>query len=221
LKQFKDNPDVPLIRHFDLLYIQQGISRLPVPERLELLPILTRGIALDYTKSPQHAAQLFQLLLSLLSYFKLPLRGSKEDDELRKSLGVDDEDTKFLAFWIGKLILLSIVRQRSEDLAANITCPSLSVDEYRFLTLQGKPDAWNPTADGGLSLPETKVIASKFLASGMFADADRFLPALIASADTNSRISDVGDDMMKRVLPVTDLEDREVVQQLLDVYFGS
>ncbi|KAF2810350.1 ARM repeat-containing protein [Mytilinidion resinicola] len=221
LKQFKENPDVPLIRHFDLLYIQQGISRLPIAERLELLPILTRGIAVDYSKSPQHGSQLFHLLLRLLGYFKLPPRGGKEDDELRKTLGVDDEDTKFLSFWFGKLILLNIVRQRSEELAANVSCPGVSAEEYKFLTVQGKPDAWNPTADGGLNLPETKVIASKFLASGMFADAERFLPALFASADTNSRISDVGDDILKRVLPVTNLEDREIVQNLLDVYFGS
>jgi proteasome component ECM29 len=29
LQQFKDQISVPLIRHFDLLYIQQGTGRLP------------------------------------------------------------------------------------------------------------------------------------------------------------------------------------------------
>ncbi len=29
LKQFKEQP-TPLIRHFDLLYIQQGIDRIPI-----------------------------------------------------------------------------------------------------------------------------------------------------------------------------------------------
>lgn len=100
-------------------------------------------------------------------------------------------------------------------------CPGVSTDEYKFLTIEGKPDAWDPTTDGGLNLVETKVIVSRLLASGMFTDEERFLPALFASADTNSRISDIGDDTLKRVLPTTDLENRPLVQQLLEVYFGK
>ena len=99
-------------------------------------------------------------------------------------------------------------------------CPGVSTDEYKFLTIEGKPDAWDPTTDGGLNLVETKVIVSRLLASGIFTNEEKFLPALFASADTNSRISDVGDDMLKRVLPNTDLENRLLVHQLLDIYFG-
>ncbi|OCK83918.1 hypothetical protein K432DRAFT_379061 [Lepidopterella palustris CBS 459.81] len=221
LKQFKENPNVPLIRHFDILYIQQGITRIPISDRLELLPILARGITLDFSKSFLHGSQLFHLLLRLLGYFKLPPRGSKEDGELRTTLGVTDEDAKFLSHWFGKLILLNIVRQGNNEQVSSVSCPGVSAEEYKFLTIQGKPDAWDPTADGGLNLAETKVIVSKFLASGMFTDEERFFPALFASADTNSRISDIGDDIMKRVLPVANLEDQKVVQQLLELYFGS
>ncbi|OCL06260.1 major component of the proteasome [Glonium stellatum] len=221
LKQFKENPTVPLIRHFDILYIQQGISRLPISERLELLPILTRGIELDSSNSPSHGAQLFHLLLRLLGHFKLPPRGSKEDGELRTALGVDDRDAKFLSHWFGKLILLSIVRNKSSESDAPVDCPGVSADEYKFLTVQGKPDAWDPTVDGGLNLVEAKVIVSRFLASGLFIDEERFLPALFASADTNSRISDTGEDTLKRVLPTADLENRKLVHQLLEIYFGS
>lgn len=210
-----------LIRHFDILYIQQGISRLPVSDRLELLPILIQGISIDYEKSAQHASQLFHLILRLLVHFKLPSRGTKEDTELRAKLGVRDEDAAFLSTWFGKLILLTLVRQSTPEAANTTKCPGLSVEEYKFLTQQGKPDAWDPSSDAGLSLTESKALVTRFLASGMFKEEEKFLPALFASADTNSRISEVGEDILKRVMLTQDLEDAKFVETLFELYFGS
>jgi proteasome component ECM29 len=221
LKQFKENADVPLIRHFDILYIQQGISRLPVADRLELLPILIQGISSDYEKSPQHASQLFHLILRLLTQFKLPLRGSKEDDELRSNLRIDDGDASFLSAWFGKLLLLTLVRQSNPESASSMKSPGLAAEEYKFLTLQGKPDAWDPNADAGLNLTEAKALVTRFLASGMFTDDEKFLPALFASADTNSRISEVGEDTFKRVIILKNIEDTNMLETLLHLYFGS
>ncbi|KAH7131968.1 proteasome stabiliser-domain-containing protein [Dendryphion nanum] len=221
LVQFKEHADVPLIRHFDILYIQQGILRIPVSERLELLPILINGIAADYQKSPQHASQLFHMTLRLLSHFKLPLRGSKEDTELRGTLQLGDDDATFLSKWFGKLILLTLVRQNQSAEGPAPRCAGLSAEEYKFLTQYGKPDCWDPTASAGLSLIETKALVTRFLASGMFKDHEKLLPALFASADTNSRISEIGDDIMKRVMQATDLEDAKLIEVLFDLYFGS
>ncbi|KAF2730427.1 ARM repeat-containing protein [Polyplosphaeria fusca] len=221
LKQFKEHGDVPLIRHFDILYFQQGITRIPVNERLELLPILIHGIASDYSKSALHASQLFHLTLRLLTQFKLPLRGSKEDDDLRSTLGLQGDDAAFLSHWFSKLLLLTLGRQTSASAGSSPRCPGLSADEYKFLTLQGKPDAWDPSVDAGLNLTESKALVARFLASGMFSDDEKFLPALFASADTNSRISEVGEDVLKRVLLVKDLENKEAVENLLSTYFGS
>ncbi|KAF1943479.1 hypothetical protein EJ02DRAFT_433234 [Clathrospora elynae] len=221
LKQYKANADIALIRHFDILYIQQGISRLTTSERLDLLPILLQGIAKDYEKSVQHASQLFHLIQRLLVHFKLPLRGSKEDDELRSTLGLSDEDAAFISKWFGKLLLLNIIRQANPDAGAPPRCPGLSAEDYKFLTLQGKPDAWDPSSDSGLNLTESKALVTRFLASGMFNEDEKFLPALFASADTNSRISEVGEDTLKRVMLSKDLEEPETVESLFDLYFGS
>lgn len=221
LKQYKENGDVPLIRHFDILYIQQGISRLPVSDRLELLPILIQGLSTDYDKSTQHASQLFHLILRLLVHFKLPPRGSKEDTELRVRLNVADEDAAFLSRWFGKLILLTLVRQSTAEDASKPRCPGLSADEYSFLTQQGKPDAWDPSSEAGLSLSESKALVTRLLSSGMFKDEEKFLPALFAAADTNSRISEVGEDILKRVMLTQDLEDATSVEALFGLYFGS
>lgn len=221
LKQYKEHGDVALIRHFDILYIQQGISRLAVSERLDILPILLKGIANDYQTSVQHASQLFHLILRLLLHFKLPLRGSKEDDELRSTLGLSDSDAAFLSKWFGKLLLFNTTRQTSPDTTAPALCPGLSAEEYKFLTQQGRPDAWDPSADAGLNLTETKALVVRFVASGLFNDDEKFLPALFASADTNSRISEVGEDTFKRLLLSKYIEQPSMVEALFELYFGS
>ncbi|KAK8218585.1 proteasome stabiliser-domain-containing protein [Phyllosticta capitalensis] len=221
LKQFKEHADVPLIRHFDLLYVQRGLARQPLNDKLDLLPVLINGIAADTAKAAQHGSQLFNLLLRLLAHFRLPPRGSKDDEQLRERLGVSDEDAKFLAFWFGKLILFTVVRTGPSATGSPISCPGISSEEYQFLSLQGSPGVWDPSAEGGMNLAEAKVMASKFLASGLFTDEERFFPAVYASADSNSRISDIGDDMLKRTLPNTDLEDPTIVRQLYAIYFGS
>lgn len=104
----------------------------------------------------------------------MPERGSGEDISLREKFGLIDkpEDATFVATWLGKLILFSIPQ------AGTTRCPGLSVEDCSFLQLQSKPDVWTPNVKGGLNLVETKVAAAKFLASGAFLDAERFLPAL-------------------------------------------
>lgn len=209
VKQFKEQESL-MMRHFDLLYIQQGVNRLPSSEKTELLPVVVK----DMARSGSHGSQIFNLLLRLLEFFTLPFRGSKEDLELRNRLGASVEDVVYLASWISKLLLFAPQK------GANPKCPGLTPNDYAFLSLQGKEDVWNAST-GGLNLLRTKILAAKFLASGLFNDQERFLPALYASADTASTISDIGDDMMKRALPATDLEDEALIKQLYDIYFGS
>ncbi len=218
LKQFKDNSQTPLIRHFDLLYVQQGISRLATAERGELFPLLARGIASDTTTSALHGASLFNLLLGSLGTYQLPPKASKEDGELRAKLEIEDDDIKFLSFWLGKLLLLRLAATTAT------TCPGLSADEYSFLTLQGKADTWarvSESSTGIKNLTEAKLTALKVLSSGLFNDAERFLPTLFASADQNSKISDVAEDLMKHTLPNVNLDDVTIVNDLYDVYFGG
>lgn len=211
LKQFKEQKS-QLIRHFDLLYIQQGIDRIDSAARVDLLPALLQGIS-EIGTSPQ-GANIFNLVLRLLPLLKLPQKGSPEDAELRTKLGLSAQDVEFLSSWFGKLLLLS-----PGDKDAR-TRPGLTPQEYTFLNKGASPsETWNPSAPGGLNLTETKVAVAKFLASGAFTDSERFLPAVIASADTNSRLSDIGEDILKRFSP--DLENPDVVQQLYKLYFGT
>ncbi|PWY76365.1 proteasome component [Aspergillus sclerotioniger CBS 115572] len=212
LKQFKEQKS-QLIRHFDLIYIQQSIDRLGSDARVEVLLPLLQGISEIGTFGNQ-AAVVFNLVLRLLPLLKLPPKDSDDDVHLKSRLGLSDRDTRFLSAWFEKLLLLFPADKSSP------TCPGLSPADYIFLN-KGAPvnETWNPSSQGGLNLTETKVKALRFLASGAFSHTERFLPALIASADANSRLSDIGEELLKRFVP--DLEAPDVVQQLYGLYFGA
>jgi proteasome component ECM29 len=158
------------------------------------------------------------LFLRLLPCLKLPPRGSKEDAELRSKLGLDEhvDDAGFVCLWFSKLMLLTINRSGHADVTTRNLPPGLISEQYNFLTLNGKAEAWDPSSNEGLNLTETKVTVLSFVASGAFTDPERFMTALFAAADPNSRISTVGEDILKRT--TISLEDEEFVKNVYDVY---
>ena len=115
-----------------------------------------------------------------------------------------------MAEWIGKLILYTTAKPDGKR------CPCLTEDDCNFLELHGKTDTWNL-----LNLAETKVHAVKFLASGAFVDSERVFPAIFASADSNSRIYEIGNDILKRAAAAISLEDTEVIGKIFKLYLGS
>jgi len=180
--------------------------------------VLLHGLAQDAGKPT--CATIFNLFLRLLPRLRLPLRGSKEDTELRSKLGLDDhaEDVSFISEWFSKLILLSIIR-KPVDPAKKASCPGLTTDEYDFLTLNGKIEAWDPSSAEGLNLTETKITVLSFMVSGAFTDAERFNAAIFAAADPNSRISSIGDDLLKRTS--VSLENSKLTENLFGFYLNS
>ena len=187
-----------------------------VKERLDLLPTLLVNFHNNYAESVKNAASLFHLFLKILHNLVLPVRGEKEDLALRSNLGLKDcpEDADLVALWLGRLILLTTGLYDSKR------GPGLSGEDLDFLYLDGKKDIWVPSA-GGLNLADTKVKAAGFLASGAFVDQERLLPALFASSDGNTRVSDIGDDILKRVVPAVSLDDPKILEKLFQVYLGA
>lgn len=181
-----------------------------------MLPVLFHGLAKDSGKPT--CATVFNLFLRLLPRLRLPPKGSKEDAELRAKLGLDDhvEDAKFVSSWFSKLMLLTVTRSGGSDMTTRYLPPGLKSEEHDFLTLNGKADTWDPNSNEGLNLTETKITVLSFLASGTFTDSERFMTALFATADTNSRISTFGEDMLKRT--TVSLEDHALIKSLYDVY---
>lgn len=211
LNQFRDHPNSSLIRHFDLLYVQLGFTRLPPSDRADLLTAIVPGISKSSWVSSSHAATLFNLFLKSISGFQFPPKGTSEDTDLRSRLAITRDDGLFLAHWLGKLLLFKISQTNG--------CPGLSGDENAFLTLQGKPETWDVSSEVGLNLTNAKMTSLRALGSGMFQKEERFFPALYASADPNSRISDTGDDLMKNSVTISSLSD-ESIDHLYGAYFG-
>lgn len=230
LAQFKD-PQIggrhPLVRNFDLMYVQIGIERLPVSERLALLPPLLKDISKHNNATHQRA--LFNILLKLLPYFEPPLRGTNEDTALRVTLGFEEapEDAAYIAFWFAKLMLLNLSvfvpqsqpQQPGQQAlpAQRLSCPGLSPDDFEFLTLGGKKETFTPFS----VLADIKKSALKFLASGAFTDRERFFPTLIAASDSNSAVSSPAEDIFRRSLASVSLEDATIIAELYALYFGS
>jgi len=174
------------------------------------------GLAENFQASVTHTASLFNVLLKLLHHVVLPLRGSSEDLDLRVKFGLAErpQDAEFIAAWLGKVLLFPAPGPNSKS------CPGLSFADCEFLQLCGKDRVWDPTSPGGLNLAETKIVSARFLSSGAFVEHERFLPALFASADTNSRLSDIAEDMLKRATPAISVEDRNLIQNLYSLYLG-
>ncbi|RKF58649.1 Proteasome component ECM29 [Golovinomyces cichoracearum] len=214
LKQYKSNAGYPLLRQFNLMFIQQSVVKLSPKEQMDLVPEIIIGLAGDFGNTT--CATMFNLFLRLLPQFKIPPRGSKEDSELRDQLGFNEhkDDTKFIGSWLGKLILLTLNRSTVNETA----CPSLTRAEYEFLTLNENQQTWDPNCDRGLNLTSTKIAALNFVSCGAFTDEERFLPALFATGDNDSRISSMGDDLLKR--STMSLEDPNLISYLVNLYFS-
>ncbi|OJJ02961.1 hypothetical protein ASPVEDRAFT_72741 [Aspergillus versicolor CBS 583.65] len=212
LKQFKEQK-TQLIRHFDLIYLQQGIDRLGSDARVEILVPLLQGIS-EIGTSANQGAVVFNLVLRLLPLLKLPPKGSEDDVKLKTRLGLSDQDSSFLSHWFSKLLILTPAEKNTP------ACPGLSPAEYKFLNKDVPvTETWDPAQEGGLNLTETKVRVLRFISSGAFNDSERMMPAIISSADSNSRLSDLAEELLKRFTP--DLESPDVVQQLYQLYFGA
>ena len=219
LDQFKDpaaGGAHPLIQNFDLMYITTTIDRMPVAERLLLLPKL----ATDLSRHPNDHQQrmLFHTLLRLLLHFVPPPRGSEDDTALREQLfGDRQDDAEWIAAWVAKLMLLNLSSNLFGPEDSDRSSPGLSSADIDFLTLGRKKERFAPAT----LLVETKVAALNFLASGAFCDRDRYRAALIASTDTNSLVVDPAQDLFKRSIATISLEDGSVVAELYSLLLGQ
>lgn len=215
IKQLKEHLNVPLIVHFDLVYAQQGFKRLKPSEQAILLPVLVKDAALTLSASFERRAAVFHLLLLALNEYKLPAKGSKEDDEMRAQLGITKEDADTLSNAFGKLMLFAGVRLSTQTIVAS---PGLSSEDVDFLTLKGDLKTWDPTSDIGLNLSVTKLKVLSFLTSGAFRGEERFLPALFASSDSTSTVAEQGDQVLKYSVSNDSIDNDYIIGRLYSVY---
>ncbi|CAK7219870.1 proteasome component M29 [Sporothrix curviconia] len=198
--QFKST-DSPVVRHLDMVFIQHSIGRLPIADRRALLPALFRGISKVNGSTPA----LFDILLQTLTVLKVPSRGSQEDEAFAEAIGLSDpQDAIYVAERFGKVFLLSR-GAAAPQLATAADVAFFGVDQE---------DSW---LRAGTNLADTRIRVAQFLASGAFSHNDdtetaRFLPSLFAVVHTDSRVSSLGEDLLKRTK--VSLESASLVEQM-------
>ncbi|KJR86011.1 proteasome component ECM29 [Sporothrix schenckii 1099-18] len=203
--QFKSTAS-PVVRHLDMVFIQHSIGRLSAKDRRALLPALLRGISRVNSSTPA----LFDIVLQTLSVLKVPARGSQEDDAFAEAIGLaDPADAVYVAERFGQVFLLS----RGGSGGAASGAHMAAAADVAFFGLD-QDDAW---LRAGTNLAETRIRVAQFLASGAFAHNDdtevaRFMPSLYAAVHTDSRVSSLGEDLLKRTK--VSLESKTLVEQL-------
>ena len=215
VEQLQKHMDVSLVVNFDLIYVRKGIKRLTPSSQANLVPTLLKGISATLSDSFASRGQIFHLLLLALVHYPLPAKGSKEDGELRERLGIMKGDAKALSTAFGKLMLFAGVRQANNEA---LSSPGLSSEDLKFLNLPGMVEPWKADSEIGLALSVAKFKVLEFLASGVFTDDERFLPALYASADSNSQIAERAEQILKYSTSKVNMEDASLVQGLFDMY---
>lgn len=188
-------------------FIQHSLRRLDEDDRRDLVPIALRGCSKD--EGQARAATFFNIILQLLLDIRLPSRGSKEDESLRASIGLEDEaDAKYLAKTLSLFLRLRPPTPSQTLAAAN---PTLSEEEATFFSVEG------PGTDRifqNISQLKAKVVT--FLASAAFTDEEKFLPALYASSSPDTRVASLAEEIIKRTS--VSLEQEDLVKKLFDAH---
>ncbi|KAL7793018.1 proteasome stabiliser domain-containing protein [Trichoderma ceciliae] len=206
LEQYKSS-DAAIIKQLDLPFIQHSVSRLDEDDRRDLVPITLRGCSKD--EGQGRAATFFNIILQLLLDIRLPSRGSKEDENLRVSIGLEDEaDAKYLAKTLSLFLRL---RPPTPSRTLAESNPTFSEEEVNFFSIEG------PGTDKIFqNISQLRVKAVSFLASAAFTDEEKFLPALYASSSPDTRVASLAEEIIKRTS--VSFENEDLVKKLFDAH---
>lgn len=188
LEQYKSN-DSNVIKQLDLPFIQHSLGRLDEDDRRALVPIALRGCSKDEGLS--RAPTFFNFILQLLVDVRLPSRGSKDDEALRASIGLEDEaDAKYLAKMLSIFLRL---RPPTPSKTLAESNPTFSQEEINFFSVEG---AGTVKIFQNISQLRVKIVA--FLASAAFTDEEKFIPAMYASCSPDTRVASLAEEVIKR-----------------------
>ncbi|KKA30693.1 hypothetical protein TD95_005044 [Thielaviopsis punctulata] len=196
-----------ILKQLDVVFIRHSLPRLTIDEYQDLFVKLVTAAPKE--KDQKYAAILFNLLLRILPYVKFPPRGSNEDKALREKLVTDQNDVEFFTKWLGLVLILKIPTPITKETIT--TYNSIANQDIEFL------QPWTQEMDipyQGIS--QLKIAVVHMLASGIFEDRERFLPALYASANVDSNVSSIGSDLLKK--SNVNLEDERIAKALFDTH---
>lgn len=186
----------PLVRRWTLLFVKQGLSRLPDQQKIDTLSIVLRSL-IPTTNQFLHdeAARVvaLEVLLGVLKIWRPPDRDSPEDSKLHISLGLDQVQSKTVAQLLVGFLLFS----PQDNLGRR------SSEQEIYATFFPRRPSIVPNL-------------ARLIYTSVFSDDDRFLPAVVLSVDANPVAEGMADAMFKHC--EFDLESEVSVQQLLSLY---
>lgn len=213
------NPGIPpnqeegSVRLYSLLLASKGIERLSTSEARSIVPLTMRKIS----RLPRTtAARMFHVLCKLLLKWIPPLKGSKEEDETREFLALDDD--KDLSFWLNKFTQFFLLQPAKPDQESGViprgySCPGLCSDDVSFFTYEA-----------GVSFTKEQMLRFKtaiykFTTNGLVKDDYMLLRFLsVVSADSSS-LSESAAQLLKRLN--TPYEDANFINFMIELYTGN
>ncbi|PNH46325.1 hypothetical protein VD0004_g1783 [Verticillium dahliae] len=202
IAQYKRPDASPIVRQLASTFITLGVDRMDDYDRSQLIKDIATGISA--LSSASSASLILRVLLRIIPTVKIPSRGSQEDGAFRSSIGLSaSKDANWVASWMGKVLLLKLPNfgasdklTRDEGIAKLAPFnKALLKDELDFLCPEWRDGKWVQPYD---DLPNLRRKIAQLLASGAFTDREKLIPAIFAASNTDSRVSELGDDILKR-----------------------
>ncbi|KAF9277423.1 hypothetical protein BGZ68_009310 [Mortierella alpina] len=241
LLQFSHNSSV-LVKNFTLIYIEMGYERIPVEDKVELLPQLIRGLA---CRPLAQQTTLVHMILPALSQIKQ----FNEDNTTADPYGFEATPSDAICLL---LRLQDVLLYRQPTIGSQGSTLHQVADAAPSSPRDGTPETTttsaSPLIPEGMSpmsvqqvtnngkatwatsseLKNIKTGALRFICSTTaFPDAlptfvhlERFVALIGATGDAYSEAVNMGEDGLKR-LKLPDLEDKKVVDRLYQMYQGS
>ncbi|EXJ76003.1 uncharacterized protein A1O5_00511 [Cladophialophora psammophila CBS 110553] len=202
VKTFREN-DNAFVKRFCLVFIEQGLPRLELDQRIETLPgvlqfAIPKAGEFDATDRKMWAIA-FDFLLEVLRKWKIPERGSKEDLALSETFALSATQA---------------------DLLASRLCDFLLYDPKDSSTGRVLGEDFQPVMEKNFKRrSEVALPIAKFLFSSIFNDEQRLMPATIMSVDPNASAANMSDVMFKQ--SNFDLESESAIDMLFGLYKQS
>lgn len=210
----------PVVRKIDSIFITIGLERMDDYERQKIAHKIFAGISAAHQGGA--SAAILKIALRIIPSIKIPSRGSQEDSEFRDAIGLASPgDAAWLAEWLGKVLLLKLPALPSgsqpspEDLQAQLKRfnGALTAEELGYLGPEWRGNKYAPPFD---ELPSLRRKVAQFLQSAAFNDREKLVPAIFGASSTDSLVSGVGEDMLKRTS--VSLDDEQLATDLFSAH---
>lgn len=186
---------------FGLLFMTLGLPRLKPEQATEALPSVLRSVIPkhnEYDSDQRKAwALVFNYFLDVLRKWKVPERGSPDEQALKDDFALTQVQTDHLAWRIGDWILHD---PRNPSNPGSADFQAVYDTNYKR-----RSEVIPPLA--------------KFLFTSIFNDQQRFIPTVIMSVDANASAASMSDVMFKQC--DFDLEDEQNVEALFALHDGA